>query len=141
MRMLLGLIAMIPQIAFAGELRVSDAWIPTAPPSARAHAGYMTISNDSAVPVSIVGVTAEGYMLAHLHMTVETDGVSSMTPVHQIDIPAHQSATLAPGGMHIMLMRPQNPIKAGDMVTLTLELLGGEALVTDAIVKDRDVGG
>ena len=48
------------------------------------------------------------------------DGVARMVHLDAIDIPAGGSVTLAPGGLHIMLMGLTGPVTEGDMIPATL---------------------
>ena len=49
-------------------------------------------------------------------------GVMTMRPVQGgLSIPPGRSITLAPGGLHIMLMELKAPFKEGDKVPLTLQ--------------------
>ena len=43
-----------------------------------------------------------------------------MRPVARIELPAGKTVTLAPGGLHIMLIDVKQPLKTGDKVPLTL---------------------
>ena len=121
--------------AYAGELRVSDAYIPMAPPEAMAHAAYMTISNEGTIARKLTSVTAENYHMAHLHMTVEKDGISSMASLSHISLLPGQEIVLMPGKMHVMLMKPKMALKEKSKIYLTLNFANGEALTVEAIVK------
>ncbi|MEP5153052.1 copper chaperone PCu(A)C [Planktotalea sp.] len=128
---------MLPMAAFADGLSVSEAWVPTAPPGAGAHAAYFTLHNDGAVPRILVGVAADGYAMSHMHESKEADGIATMAMIHQIEIPAGKTLTMAPGGLHVMLMRPDAPLASGDIVQLKLTFVNGETLVVSAEVKSR----
>ncbi len=125
----------IPAAGFAEGLRVEDAYVPLAPRGAMVHAAYMTISNDGGETRSLIGVTAEGYHMAHLHMTLEQDGVASMAAMHQVSIEPGQVLSLTQGKMHVMLMKPVMPIEEGGEVALQLEFANGEKLPVTAVVK------
>ena len=55
-------------------------------------------------------------------------------------IPAGESHTLQPGGNHIMIMALTEPIKAGDEVTVTLNLGSGESIEFQAQAKESSAG-
>ncbi len=128
----------LPSMSFADDLSVIDAWIPVAPPGVMSHAAYLTLENTDDAPKSVVSIKAEGYGMAHLHKTEETDGIATMSMIHQLEIPVGKSLAMAPGGLHIMLMRPQNPLKAGDTVTLTLGFADGSDMELIAEVRARN---
>lgn len=122
---------------YAEGITISDAYIPIAPPAAKAHAAYMTIINDGKEARKLVSVTAEGYHMAHLHMTVENEGVSSMASMHHIRIEPGQEIVLTPGKMHIMLMKPMMSLEAGSKINLMLNFANGETLPVVALVKSK----
>ena len=124
---------------YAEGITISDAYIPIAPPAAKGHAVYMTITNDKKEARKLVSVTAEGYHMAHLHMPVENDGVSvsSMASMHHISIEPGQEIGLTPGKMHIMLMKPMMSLEAGSKINLMLNFANGETLPVVALVKSK----
>ncbi|MDB2407905.1 copper chaperone PCu(A)C [Jannaschia sp.] len=130
-------LALLPTAALA-DLAVTDAMVPLAPPGVMTHAGFMTIANEGDTVRSLIGVTAEGYAMAHLHLSQEADGVATMTSVDQIDIDPGQSVELAQGGLHVMLMQPKAAPAMGDTVSLILEFADGEMLPVEAKVMKMD---
>lgn len=131
---------MLPSVACAGGLTVADATIPLAPPGAMAHAAYFTLTNEGGTDRELIGVAADGYAVVHLHRSEEKDGIATMSAVDLIRLAPGQSVTFAPGGLHVMLMRPEAALHAGDSVTLTLEFANGERLSVPATVMARDNG-
>lgn len=125
---------LLPAAGFAGGLSIENPMIPLAPPSAMTHAGYLTLVNEGSETRHLVGVTSESYAMAHLHQSAETEGVATMTMVHQIDIAPGQTIAFAPGGLHVMLMRPNEPLKSGGMVEFTLHFANGETVPVSAKV-------
>ncbi|SEQ91849.1 copper chaperone PCu(A)C [Thalassovita taeanensis] len=138
MRILSAAMILLPALAQADGITAQKAYIPPAPPTARVHAAYMSLHNSTDTIRSLIGVTAEGYGMAHLHQSMTHGGVASMSPVAQLDIPAHGAVELAPGGLHIMLMMPQGVVSAGTVVNLSLTFSDGEVLAVPAVVEDRD---
>ncbi|MEM5475729.1 copper chaperone PCu(A)C [Pacificibacter sp. AS14] len=131
---------LFPLGAFADSQLSAEAWIPTPPPMAMSHAAYVTLHNTEAVPRVLIGVSSDTYAMSHLHETKEVSGMSTMSMLHQIEIPAGETLTMQPGGLHIMLMSPKQPVAEGDSVMLTLSFANGETLTVDAMVKARDYG-
>jgi len=133
-------LAMCASIANADGMKVDDAYIPVAPPGAMSHAAYLTLENDGEVTRSLVSVSAVGYGMAHLHLSQETDGVATMSMVHQLDVAPGQSVILKPGSFHVMLMHPMGTPVVGDSVPLMLRFANGEEISVDAIIKEREFG-
>ncbi len=129
-----------PVIASAEGLAIKSPFIPAAPPSAMAHAAYMTLSNEGAEARQLIGVTAEGYMMAHIHLSSEKDGVATMTGVDVIEIASGQSVVFERGGLHVMLMRPMAPKSVGESVGLVLEFADGTTQSVSVPVMPLDHG-
>jgi copper(I)-binding protein len=55
--------------------------------------------------------------------------------VDQIDLPAGEMVTLAPGGLHVMLIGLKQQLQPGDDVPLTLTLDDGSELSLTAPVR------
>lgn len=128
---------LLPLPALASDLMVKDAWVPTAPSVSKTHAAYVSLYNLGETPRTLVKVTAPTHKMTHLHESKETDGVSTMSMIHQIEIPAGGMLIMKPGGLHVMLMSAKSKITEGAMVPLTLEFANGEILNIDAEVKPR----
>lgn len=133
-RFALALLA-LPTFGFAGDLTIENAYVPLAPPGVMAHAAFLELTNTGDSPRQLIGVSAEGYAMAHIHQTREQDGIATMSAVDLIEIAPGQTVTFAHGGLHIMLMRPEAPVQAGDEVTLSLEFADGSRTPVAAIVQ------
>lgn len=125
---------LLPTALTAGELAVENAMIPLAPPGVMAHAAYFKLSNNSDASRQLIGVSAEGYMMAHIHKTEVKDDIATMTSIDVLEIAPGQSVAFEPGGLHIMLMRPAAKLEEGANVNLTLEFADGETLPFSAEV-------
>lgn len=112
-------------------------WLPAKLPSA----GYAVIVNDSDAPVSLTGAQSAAYGTVMLHRSMLANSDSRMEMVAQLDIPAHGSVKLAPGGYHLMLSRVKRPIKPGDEVPMILEFAGGATLQVPFSVLPANASG
>lgn len=124
--------------AFAADLRVTDSWIRWIPGGAPS-GGYFTVHNDSAVPIELLGVRSPDYGMVMLHRTVTEGTTSRMLDVDKVAVPAHGELRFAPGGYHLMMMRPSPKVKVGGEVTVELRFSGGRTL--DARFPVRGPGG
>ena len=50
-----------------------------------------------------------------------------MLPVERVEIASGEAIALEPGGMHLMLMKPEKTPQPGDMVSVTLEFADGSS--------------
>ncbi len=104
--------------AIAGEVKVSDAWARATAPGQ--DAGMAAVKVSSPKDARIVAVTSTASDTAELHIMVHENGVMKMRQVEYFELKANKELLLGPGGNHLMLIGLKKPLKAGDMVGLTL---------------------
>lgn len=125
--------------AHGGEClpRLRDGWIRLAPGEIAMPmlAGFGRIENPCAKPVVVVGAGSPAFGDVSLHRTSMDDGMSRMRPVSALPIAAGGVAVMAPGGLHLMLMRPAPPIKAGMKVPVTFRLQDGRELRAELLAR------
>ncbi len=85
--------------------------------------------------VSIIDVESEVFTAFDIHETMENNGMMSMQPLTSLTIAAGTSRELAPGGMHLMMMQPQQTLKPGDLVAVTLKLDNGDTQTLQMTVR------
>ena len=88
-------------------LVASNVTITQPMPGMTMSAGYLTLTNNSEETITITRVSSPHYASVELHESVVKDGVARMRALEKLDIPAGTSMILAPGGKHLMLMRPK----------------------------------
>lgn len=98
-------------------------------------AGFGRIENSCPTPVTIVGVSSPSFADASLHETRIVAGISRMRAVPELRIAPDGAATLKPGGLHLMLMQPRAPLKAGSRVVVEFALKGGGTLRGELVVR------
>ncbi|WP_426700337.1 copper chaperone PCu(A)C [Rhodanobacter sp. Col0626] len=118
----------------ADHIRTSHAWIRVLPGDLPAGA-YVTLENDGDRPVELRGASSTVYAGVMLHQSSTAGGVSRMSMVDALAVPAHGKAELAPAGYHLMLTQPDKPVQPGDSVTLTLKFGDGSTQATDFIAR------
>lgn len=126
------------------QVSVADAWINEAPPGATVLAGYMTLHNSSTQAHALVGAKSAGFAMVMMHRTEMEGGMAKMVHQEKVDIPAGGEVSFAPGGYHLMLMRPRQAYKAGDKVEITLLFKNGDQEPVQFVVRRgaaMDMGG
>lgn len=116
---------------------IEDPWIREAPPAARALAGYMHLENRGNTPVALLRANSDSFERIELHHTLEVDGTMRMVEVDHVPLPPGETVAFAPGGLHLMLFTPQEPLRAGNRVTIELSFSDGT--VRDLRFEVRDV--
>jgi copper(I)-binding protein len=120
----------IAALAATPTVRVEQAWIRWLPANLPA-AGYATIVNDGDGVARLTEVSSPDYGSVMLHRSRLAQGDSTMEMVEHLDIPAHGSVKLAPGGYHLMLSHVTRPLKPGDKVPMRLRFADGSVLQVD----------
>jgi hypothetical protein len=118
------------EIYSAGGLQIDSPWARATPKGATVGAGYLTITNKGAEADRLIGGSAAPAARFEVHTTVMENGVARMRPVTGLEIKPGETVTLAPGGMHVMLMGLKQPLRQGQTVkgTLVFEKAGTVAI-------------
>lgn len=110
------------------------AWIRAAPPTARMLAGYVRLRNPCKAAVALAGARSAAFGEVALHETRIVGGVSQMRHAASLAIAPGRTLALAPGGAHLMLMRPARVPAAGERVRIELLLADGRRLPVSFLV-------
>jgi len=121
--------------ADADHIKVDNPFAREVPPTAPASASFMTLSNDSGSEIKLVQAHSDVAKTIELHTHTNDGGVMRMRKIDFIAIPANGTTELKPGGLHIMLIGPHNPIKVGQTVNVELEFADGSKKSVDMPVK------
>jgi copper(I)-binding protein len=117
------------------DIVVTGAWVRLLPPVLASTAAYMVIENDSGQDVILESASTDAALMADLHRTQHINGIMTMSSAEDIKIASHGRAVLAPGGLHVMLMRLKKPLKEGDRVPIILHFKGGLDISVNAAVR------
>jgi len=122
-------------LALADEptIEVEGAWARASIGVSRPGAAYLTLRNTGEETETLTGLQTDLAMMSEFHRTTTDDqGVSSMSPAGDIEIPPGESVLIQPdGGMHAMLMRLTRPMIEGETFSVTLLFADGDELAFD----------
>ena len=119
---------------------VTDSWTMATPPGAAVGVGYMTISNQGAAAVRLMGGETTAAERVEVHNMSMDGGVMTMRPVDGgLEIPTGGAVELKRGGLHLMLIGLKAPLTEGGSVPLTLVFDNGARV--DATLGVRAMGG
>jgi copper(I)-binding protein len=124
-----------PQAARDDGLVVRDAWVRESTPARTSSSGYFTIDNRTDRAVALVKVSVDGVADAQVHAIAGDQGQTVMRPLPALQIPAHGSVDLTPGGTHVMLMDIARPLKVGATVEMTVTFDDGRTRRVRALVR------
>jgi periplasmic copper chaperone A len=137
-------IGLLTAIAFAAPGHAEDpapimamhVWAPPSLAGARNGAAYLTLMNHGSEPERLLAISTPVAEAAEIHREEMTDGIMRMRPAGPLSLAPGESVTLAPGGLHVMLLRLKRPLTPGESFPLTLSFDHGGAMTVDATVEN-----
>ncbi|WP_396202173.1 copper chaperone PCu(A)C [Gemmatimonas sp.] len=116
------------------RIAVRSGWARIADSGATSGA-YLEIANNDTVAITLVGVTTDDAGAAEVHETMQHDGMAHMMPRTEVGIPAGDVVTMAPGGVHVMLINLRRALVIGDSVRLRLRFSDSTSVNVTAPVR------
>ena len=107
------------------RLWVDGAWARPQADVARPSAAYARLVNHGSDTIVIRRIGCSPAGRAEIHETVTENGMVRMRQVARLSVAPGDTASLRPGGMHVMLMALRTPLVAGQTFTCTLFVRGG----------------
>ena len=145
---LLGLVALALMVfarAHAGaplaseHVRIMEPWSRALPAVSTNGAAYFVAANEGGKDARIVEGRSPIAKRVELHTHTMEDGVARMSRIEGgIVVPAGGSVTLAPGGIHVMLMNLNEPLAAGKVFPLTLTFEDGSTMDVEVRVLSAE---
>lgn len=121
--------------AQAGDIMAENAWTRATMKAVKNGAAYVTLHNHGEAVDHVVGADTPVAKHAELHGHTMKDGVMQMHPVDRVEVAPGSPTVFQPGGLHVMLIDLDHPLKKGETFPLTLELAKGGALEVTVNVK------
>lgn len=121
--------------AQADDVAVNNPFAREVPPGAPASASFMTLKNNSRQEIKITSAESSVAEVVELHTHTNDNGVMRMRQIPFIEIPANGETMLKPGGLHIMLIGPHEPLKKGQNIAVTLNFEDGSKKMVNMPVK------
>jgi periplasmic copper chaperone A len=124
-----------PLTAGTPELRISAA--QSSAPIAGASQLVLTITNVGDGDDRLVGVETDAALAIELHRTViEPDGRATMRMLDAVLLPAGESVAFRPGGLHLMVVVPDERVVVGGTFRVTLRFERSAPVTLDASVVE-----
>ena len=105
-------------------------------PGSSAGVAYFIIDNRGDTSITVDRIDSPQYDNVEMHETTLDDGISRMRPIDSFQVDPSSSIEFAPGGKHVMLMRPATNVVPGSSVTLEFNYDEG-LLIVSAIMQPR----
>ncbi|MCL2713478.1 MAG: copper chaperone PCu(A)C [Alphaproteobacteria bacterium] len=119
----------------SGDIVITTPWARATPNGARTAAAYLTLENRGAAPDRLIGGTSEVAGKVDVHDMTMEDGVMKMRTLDGLTLEPGKTVTLAPGGMHLMFIDLNSPLKEGAQVKITLQFEKAPRLEVEFPIK------
>ena len=104
----------------ASVIQIEDPWVRAVPPNANNSAIFLDLRNESEQLRKLVKVHSEVAERVELHTTKDEDGMLRKQRLDEVLIPALETQSFHPGGIHIMLIGLRSPLEVGGVIELEL---------------------
>ncbi len=125
--LLLAAALLFPVLAWAhayklGSIGIEHPWSSATPPNAGVAGGYLTIKNNGKKNDVFLGGSTTEAVRVEIHQMTTENGVMRMRPLASgLPVPAGKGVSLAPGGYHLMFIKPKQQWKDGDRIPVVLQ--------------------
>lgn len=124
----------ISSVASAAQgVIVKDAWVRATAPGQNTAGVYLDIASNA--DAALVGAVSPVANSAEMHAMRMEGGVMKMRRVQKIELPAHKTVKLAPGGLHIMLVEIKQPLREKERIPLELTIEGAGRVKSNVKVE------
>jgi copper(I)-binding protein len=112
-----------------------DPYVRGVPPGQPNSAAFVQIVNKDSADHALVGGSSPASEVVELHTHTMEDGMMRMRQVDKIDLPAGETVSLKPGGLHVMLIGLKQKLVPGEQVDITLTFEDGSEVTLKAPVR------
>jgi copper(I)-binding protein len=133
----LGLAACAPEPIGVAGMEIGDAWSRPTAPGMPMGVAYFTITNGTPVDDALIAASTPAAARVEMHESSIEDGMARMRPLTEIPVPAGGRVTVAPGGIHLMLVDLVQPLEMGSRVPLVLEFRTAGKITVELRVETR----
>jgi len=124
----------------AGDIAIGHPYARATAPGQPTGGAYLRLENHGAQGDKLVSASADVSRSVELHEMQMQGDVMRMRQIAAVDIPAHQSVVLEPGGVHIMLVGLKAPLKQGERFQMTLKFEKAGEVKVDVVVEAVNAG-
>ncbi|NTV09729.1 MAG: copper chaperone PCu(A)C [Zoogloea sp.] len=127
--------------AWSADLEVKEPWVRGTVQAQKATGAFMQLSSKQGV--TVVGASSPVAGVVEIHEMSMADNMMKMRAVPRLEVPAGKTVELKPGSYHVMLMDLKQELKSGDIVPISLTVLGkgGKQEQVDVKAEVRAMGG
>jgi periplasmic copper chaperone A len=119
-RLLLALALLLMSLGAHAAIEITDARARATAPGQEVGAAYLSLKSD--IPAKLLKVESPAADSVEIHEMSMNNGVMKMRMLDTLDLPAGKLVKLEPGGFHLMLIDLKKPLKAGEVIEISLTL-------------------
>lgn len=121
-----------------GDLTLTGSFAFATLPNSPVAGGFLTITNAGDTDDRLLSAASNVSDRTEVHeMKMDGDVMRMRELADGLPIPAGETVTLEPGGYHVMFMKLEEPLVAGDVVSVTLTFESAGEVTLDFPVVDR----
>ncbi len=120
----------------SAEVRLEGFWVRAMPPGQAMTAAYGQVINTSDSAVILEGASTSFASRAEVHESQQMYGRFQMVKRDSVTIPAGETLSLAPGGIHVMIMGVSDMPAAGSQISVCFQIDGNEACVEADVLRN-----
>jgi hypothetical protein len=113
-------LALLSHSALAADVKVTNAWVRATVPGQQVAGAFMEIT--SPANATLVGANSNAAGSMELHTMNMNNGVMEMREIKVLPLPKGKLVKLMPGGFHLMMFDLKQPMKAGEIVPISLTI-------------------
>lgn len=117
------------------QLRIGDD-AQAAEPVAGSSQIVLELRNEGDGDDTLVEASTPAALGVEFHLTSIEDGRASMGELEEVEVPAGESVRFRPGGLHLMMVVPDETVALGERFELTLGFERSEPMTTEVEVVD-----
>lgn len=121
----------------SNSLSFTQAWVQEGPPGSRVLAGFMNITNASKLDIIIESASSDNFKRIEFHQSINKNGMARMQQHKQLLIKPGATLKLEHGSFHLMLIKPEARLKAGDRVNILFRLSNQTTQSVNLTVKKQ----
>ena len=96
----------------------------------------LAVTNDGDGDDALVAVETDVAVAIELHETRIEDGQATMERLEEVPLPAGETVRFQPGGLHLMMVGPDDDVELGATFDVTLEFDRSDPITATAEVRE-----
>lgn len=125
----------------AGSISIEEPWARAMLPGQPAGGAWINLTNIGEEDDRLISLSSPVAEKVEVHMMEVVEDVMTMRPLEEaLVVPAGETITMHPGGLHLMFMQVTEPFKEGESVPLTLEFEKAGKVELELPVKPANHG-